>query len=97
MLIGEGQKTFRLEVMHPEMSTKVWDVSTDEETIGSALYELGLTDDENFFTIIDGVRADFTEDGYWWAFYINGEMAMQGVGETEIKEGVIYAFVYTPA
>ncbi|MCL2020178.1 MAG: DUF4430 domain-containing protein [Oscillospiraceae bacterium] len=95
--IGQGETTFRFEVVHSFNATEVWDVSTDEATIGSALFAVGLTDDTDFVTTINGVQADFVKDGYWWAFYINGEMAVSGVAETEIETDNIYAFVHTSA
>ncbi|MCL2693970.1 MAG: DUF4430 domain-containing protein [Oscillospiraceae bacterium] len=100
--IGQGEKAFRFEVMHRFESTTVWNVYTDEATIGAALLEAGLIDGEDgewglFVTHVNGIRADFVEDGYWWAFYIDGEMAMTGVDSALIEEGVTYAFVYTEA
>lgn len=92
-----GEVTFTLEVTDSggDLTSQV--ITTTEATVGAALYNEGITDSEIFITVINGIRADFTEDGYWWAFYIGGEMAMTGAGETEIQEGMTYAFVCTPA
>jgi hypothetical protein len=100
--IGQGETVFRLEVTDNEEKTTVWDVRTNEATVGAALLEAGLIEGTVgewglMVSHVNGLRADFTEDGYWWAFYIDGEMAMAGVDSTDIEEGVIYAFVYTPA
>ncbi|MDR2559044.1 MAG: DUF4430 domain-containing protein [Oscillospiraceae bacterium] len=95
--IGQGETAFRFEVIHSFESTTVWNVHTNEITIGAALFEAGITDNEEFVTYVNGVRADFMEDGYWWAFYIDGEMAVTGVGGTNIEEGVVYAFIHTSA
>jgi hypothetical protein len=91
------ERTFTLEVTDDEGNTASQSVTTTETTVGAALYEAGITDSSEFVTVINGIRADFVEDGYWWAFYINGEMAMVGVGGTDVEEGGIYAFIYTPA
>ena len=81
---------------------KAYNVSTDETTIGAALLSLGLIEGEQgdyglMVTTIDGVRADYTLDGAYWAFYVNGEYAMTGVDATEIAVGNSYHFTYTPA
>ena len=98
--IGQGSTSFRFEVTNNEGAISVWNVSTDETTVGAALLGVGLIDgdvsDWGLFVLeVDGVVADFDANGAWWAFYIDGEMAMVGVDGAEIEEGVVYAFVYT--
>jgi len=46
---------------------------------------------------VNGIRADFVEDEAWWALYIDDEMAMAGVNDIDIENGVTYKFIYTPA
>jgi len=88
-------------VTNDEGSLSVWNVSTDETTVGAALLSVGLIDGDDsewglMVTHVNGLRADFNEDDAWWAFYIDGEMAPAGVDATDIEEGVTYAFVFTP-
>ena len=99
--IGQGSTVFRFEVTNDEGSLSVWNVSTDETTVGAALLSVGLIDGDDsewglMVTHVNGLRADFNEDDAWWAFYIDGEMAPAGVDATDIEEGVTYAFVFTP-
>jgi len=100
--IGAGQTAFRFEVIHSEASTTVWNVKTDQTTVGAALSEVGLIEGEvGAFglevKIVNGLKADYTEDGFFWAFHIDGEFAMTGADSTQIDEDRIYAFVHTPA
>ena len=100
--IGEGATTFIFEVTDGDGNVSVWNVHTNESTVGDALTGVGLihgdvSDFGLMVTHVNGIRADFTEDGAWWAFYVDGEMAMVGVDSTDIEEGAVYAFVYTPA
>ena len=100
--IGEGSTVFTFEMTDEDGNVSAWNVHTNEATVGAALLGVGLIDgDVSDFglmvTHVNGIRADFTEDGAWWAFYIDGEMAMAGVDSTDIEEGTSYAFVYTPA
>jgi len=100
--IGEGATAFIFEVTDGDGNVSVWNVRTNETTVGDALVGVGLIEGDLsdfglMVTHVNGLRADFTEDGAWWAFYIDGEMAMVGVDSTDIEEGASYAFVYTPA
>jgi len=100
--IGDGTTVFLFEVTDDKGNKSTWNVHTGETTVGEALVDAGLIDGvvSEFGLMVfsvNGLRADYDEDGAWWAFYIDGEMAMVGVDATDIEEGVIYAFVYTEA
>ncbi|MCL1823673.1 MAG: DUF4430 domain-containing protein [Oscillospiraceae bacterium] len=100
--IGQGKINFRFEVTDDKEETLVWNVSTNEITIGAALLEAELiSGDVGEYGLevlfVNGIRADFNEDKAYWAFYVDGEYAMTGVDSTDIEAGKTYAFVYTPA
>jgi len=99
---AQGEKTFVFEVTDADGNVTSQTIRTTEATVGAALVDEGLIEGEVsdfglMVTHVNGIRADFVEDEAWWAFYIDGEMAMAGVDDTDIEEGVTYAFVYTPA
>ena len=94
--VGSGAKSFTLTVTDGDGSEKQYLVGTDCDTVGAALLELGIiSGDEGPYGLyvkeVDGIRAVYEEDGTYWAFYINGEMAMSGVDGTEIEEGAVYS------
>lgn len=98
--IGQGATVFRLEVTDDEETLNAWNVHTDETTVGAALLAVGLIDGDVsdyglFVTEVNGLEADFNANQAWWAFYIDGEMAMAGVDATDIEQGKVYAFIYT--
>ena len=98
--IGQGSRIFRFEVTDDTETVTVWNVHTDDTTVGEALLAIGLIDgDVSEFGLyvkkVDGLIADYDANQSWWAFFIDGEMAMTGVDFTDIEEGVTYAFVYT--
>ena len=97
--IGEGAKTFLFEVTDDKGNKISWNVHTNAETLGEALDEHGFLerDDTGMVSHVNGLRADFFEDGAYWALFIGDDWAMEGVDTLVIKEGVTYAFVYTPA
>ena len=98
--IGQGSVAFRFEVTDDTETVNVWNVHTDETTVGAALVEVDLiSGDVSDFGLmvreVNGLVADFDANQAWWAFYIDGEMAMEGVDTTEIEPEKVYAFVYT--
>ena len=100
--IGSGSTTFQFNMVDGDGEIHAWNVSTNESTVGAALLGVGLIEGTTsdfglMVSHVNGIRADFMEDDAWWAFYIGDEMAMAGVDATEIENGVVYAFVYTPA
>ena len=76
--VGEGAKTF-------------------EFTVGAALVKAGLIAGEDsqyglYVKTVNGTTLDYTKDGKFWAFYINGAFASTGVDSTQIKDGEVYSF-----
>lgn len=98
--IGQGDTTFRFEVVDPDEVLSVWNVSTSEETLGAALVAVGLIagDDTEWGLMVsevNGIVADFNANGAWWALWVDGEFAMTGVDGVYVESGATYAFVYT--
>ncbi|MBQ8669788.1 MAG: DUF4430 domain-containing protein, partial [Oscillospiraceae bacterium] len=94
--LGQGATQFELTVADAEGSEVVFDISTDQTTVGAALQELELIEGEEgdyglYVKSVNGIIADYDLNGTYWAFYINGEYAMSGVDVTEIEEGAAYA------
>lgn len=95
--IGEGAIAFSFEVTHLDGTTKSFTVKTDAKTVGEALVGVGLISGEEgayglYVKTVDGELLDWDTHKKYWAFYINGEMAMTGVDKTDITAGTIYAF-----
>lgn len=101
--VGYGEVQFYLEVTDANGDTTRRMVFTDHGVnLGEVLLGYGLIQgDEGSFglmvTHVDSIRADFTLDNAWWALYVDGEMSMLGVSGVYPEEGVVYAFVHTPA
>ena len=96
---GEGAKTVTVEVKVEEQ-TVTFTINTDKKTVGEALVENKLIEgDQGAYGIyikkVNGITADYDIDQSYWAFYINGEMAMTGVDSTDIDENAIYRLEYT--
>ena len=44
------------------------------------------------YKTVDGELLDWDTHQKYWAFYVNGEMAMTGVDSTDLVAGATYAF-----
>ena len=96
---GEGAKTVIVEIKAQERSV-TFTVKTDNDTVGAALMEHGLIDGEEgpyglYVKAVNGMKADYDTDKYYWALYVNGEISMTGVDTTEITEGATYQMIYS--
>lgn len=97
-----GEKSFVFKVVDVDGTEKSFDVTTNAATVGEALVEEELISgsESEYGLMVDtvnGIKYDYTADGCYWAFYINGEYAMTGVDSTEITDGATYSFVATKA
>ena len=95
--IGEGNTEFAFEVVLEDGTTTLYNVHTDEKTVGAALQGVNLIagDDSEYglyVKTVDGVTADYDKDGTYWAFYIDGEYASTGVDSTDVVPGSTYSF-----
>jgi hypothetical protein len=100
--VGQGSTSFSFFAKFADGSTRKFTVKTDKATVGEALVDAGLiTGSESSYGLmvetVCGVKYDYTEDGMYWAFYVNGEYAMTGVDSTPISADETYAFKATRA
>ena len=96
-ILGEGKTKFLFTVVDKEGEETSFEIHTDKEIVGDALMELELISGEAgayglFVKSVNGIVADYEVDKTYWAFYVNGEYAMSGVGTTTIEEGMSYMF-----
>jgi ABC-type phosphate/phosphonate transport system substrate-binding protein len=87
------------EVVGADGASEKHQISTQKETLAEALDEAGLIeyDKAGMYTVIDGVRADYTQDGAFWWIKVNGKDATTGMNDIKIEDGGQYAAIYTPA
>lgn len=87
---------FTLEVIDAEGNQSLTDIATDKEILGEVLSEHGIIKGEQgdygmYIKEVNGIVADYETTGTYWAFYIDGEMAMTGVDQTKIVDGAVYS------
>lgn len=100
----EGMKSISIEVVMADETSTVYEVSTDGDYLIDAMNAAdGLTfeGEEGIYGLsissVNGVRADYTLDGAYWAFYVDGEYCNYGVSEQPIEDGDEFSIVYTVA
>lgn len=96
------EKSFIFKVVDLDGTEKSFDIKTDATTVGEALLAekliSGTTSEYGLMVdTVNGIKYDYTADGAYWAFYVNGEYAMSGVDTTDITDGATYSFVATKA
>ena len=96
-VLGEGAVAFTFKVTTRDGEETLFEIHTDKETVGDALLELELIAGEEsqyglYVKEVNGVVEDYEVDGYYWAFFVNGDYAQTGVDTTPIEEGAEYEF-----
>lgn len=88
---------FTFTVVDLEGKETVFEISTNETTVGAALMAQGLIAGEDgpyglYVKTVNGTTLDYDKDGKYWAFYVNGEYGTTGVDVTDIVPGTTYTF-----
>ncbi len=94
-VIGEGAKTFAVQIVDLEGNKVSFTVKTDKDIVGEALQELGVLEGEEgpyglYIKAVNGMPLDYDKDGAYWAFYVDDAYAVAGVDETTIVETSVY-------
>ena len=95
-------KSFTLEIVHKDGSSKTLNMKSDAEFLGECLEAEGIIEGAEgaygmYIAKVEGEKAVYEEDNAYWGFYVDGEYAMLGVDQTPIEEGKVYKLEYTPA
>lgn len=95
--LGLGQTIFTFEAEDKEENKTVFEILTDEETVGAALINLNLIAGEDsqyglYVKTVNGITLDYNTDGLYWALYVNGEYSLKGVDSLTPVHGATYTF-----
>ncbi len=99
-----GKKHITIEVVDDAAETVSYEVDTDAEYLRGAMDEAeGLTYDGTeadyglMVETVNGLYADYVEDGAYWSILVDGTYGEYGVDKQPVEDGVTYRFVYTIA
>jgi hypothetical protein len=94
-------KEISVTIVYKDKTEKTIDIETKAEFLGDALFEKGITKEDEyksgFYTYIDGVRADYNEDKAWWCVTKGGEMTTKGMNELTLEDGDNFEITHTPS
>ena len=92
-------KEIAVTVVYKDKSEKVFDIETDAKFLGEAMFQKKLITEEEFksgfYTVIDGVKADYSVDKSWWCITKSGKMTTVGMNEQPIADGDSFEITYT--
>lgn len=101
---SRGAKEINIEVVDDTTASQTYTVHTDAEYLRQALEETdGLTIEgtESEYGLmvetVNGLTADYSLNGAYWAFYVDGEYCNYGMETQPIEDGQSYQIVYTLA
>lgn len=92
--------SFTVVVTDLEGKETTFEYTSDAASVGDALVAEGLVEGHEasyglYIDSVNGIAADWDKDQTYWAFYINGEYATTGIGETPITADTTYNLTLT--
>ena len=92
--------SFTVVVTDLEGNETTFAYTSDAASVGDALVAEGLVEGHEasyglYIDSVNGIAADWDKDQTYWAFYINGEYATTGIGETPITADTTYNLTLT--
>lgn len=92
--------SFKVVVTDLEGNETTFEYTSSAASVGDALVAEGLVEGHDgdyglYIDSVNGIAADWDKDQTYWAFYINGEYATTGIGETAITADTTYNLTLT--
>ncbi len=95
----DGSKQIEVTVVYKDKTEKLYEIDTDAEYLADALLEEELITkteyEAGYYTVIDGVTADYNVDSAWWCVTKGGEMTSVGMNQQPIADGDEFEITYT--
>lgn len=98
----EGSKSITIEVVNKAQESAMYELKTDAEYLRQAMEEAeGLefvgTESEYGIMIssVNGEVADYSVDGSYWSFYVNGDYCQYGIDMQPVYDGDAFRIVYS--
>lgn len=96
-----GSKVISIEVVNKEKELVIYELQTDAEYLRQAMEEvdgLSFAGEESIYgmmvSTINGEIADYSTDGAYWSFYVNGEYCNYGIDSQPVHDGDKFRIEY---
>ncbi len=93
-------KEISIEVTDSKGENTLYELTTHAEYLKGAMDEaegLEYETADGMVMVVGGERADYVQDGAYWAFYVNGEYCNYGISDQPVNDGDEFSIVYTKA
>ena len=92
--------SFKVIVTDLEGNETAFEYTSNAASVGDALVAEGLVVGHEasyglYVDSVNGIAADWDNDQTYWAFYVNGEYATTGIGDTPITADTTYNLTLT--
>lgn len=93
----EGEKNITFVLIKEDKSEKVFNITTNEETLALALVEEGIVEysESGMYTVFDGIEANYSDGGAWWCITKDGNEVFYGMNELYLQDGDKYEATFT--
>ena len=98
----QGSKSIIIEVVNDKQERTTYELHTDAEYLREAMEEAeGLTfsgAESEYGIMVDtvnGLKADYNENGAYWGFYVNGDYCNYGIDTQPVLDGDAFSIEYT--
>ena len=96
----ESKMSISVTIVYKDKTQKIFDIKTNEKYLSDALFQEGLVTKEEhngsgMYTVIDGVKADYSVDQSWWCVTKDGAMTNYGMDDLILSNGDKYEITYT--
>ena len=99
---AEGSKAITIEVINSAEKKTVYALYTDAQYLRQAMEEAdGLTFDAQegpyglMVSAVNGETADYSRDGAYWGFFVNGAYCNYGIDQQPVHDGDAFTIAYT--
>lgn len=99
-----GQKEVTIQVLNDKEKETEYEVKTDAQYLKEAMDDakgLEYSGEESDYGLmvdtVNGLRADYEQDGAYWSFSINGEYCNYGIDQQPVQDGDQITIAYTQA
>lgn len=100
----EGGKSCTVEVQDNKGKVKEYPISTDAKYLREVMDELSEGGDFSYsgeegtyglyIETVNGLTADYEEDGAYWSIYVNGEYGQNSADRQPVEDGDVYRLAY---
>ncbi len=99
-----GSKNVELEVVDNDNNTQIYTIHTDAAVLTDVMDELASAQDFSYegtssslgyyIETVNGVTADYTKDGSYWAIYVNGDYGQYSADTQPVNDNDIFKLSY---